>query len=40
MWNITERSLEHQQDLIINFIDFKKAFDKLTVYTDHPCGKF
>jgi len=25
--NITEQSLEHQQDLIINFIDFKKAFD-------------
>jgi len=25
--NITEQSLEHQQDLIINFMDFKKAFD-------------
>ena len=25
--NIIEQSLEHQQDLIINFIDFKKAFD-------------
>jgi len=27
--NITEQSLEHQQDLIINFIDFKKAFDSV-----------
>jgi len=27
--NVTEQSLEHQQDLIINFIDFKKAFDSV-----------
>ena len=27
--NITEQSLEHQQDLIINFINFKKAFDSV-----------
>jgi len=27
--NIIEQSLEHQQDLIINFIDFKKAFDSV-----------
>jgi len=27
--NITKQSLEHQQDLIINFIDFKKAFDSV-----------
>ena len=25
----TEQSLEHQHDLIINFIDFKKAFDSV-----------
>jgi len=25
--NIIEQSLEHQQDLVINFIDFKKTFD-------------
>jgi len=35
--NIIEQSLEHQQDLIINFIDFKKAFD--SVYRP-PCEKF
>jgi len=27
--NIIEQSLEHQQDLIINFIDYKKAFDSV-----------
>ena len=27
--NIIEQSLEHQQDLIINFIYFKKAFDSV-----------
>ena len=27
--NITEQSLDHQQDLVINFIDFKKAFDSV-----------
>jgi len=27
--NIIEQSLEHQQDLIINFIDFRKAFDSV-----------
>jgi len=27
--NIIEQSLEHQQDLIINFVDFKKAFDSV-----------
>jgi len=29
MRNIIEQSLEHQQDLIINFIDLKKAFDSV-----------
>jgi len=27
--NIIEQSLVHQKDLIINFIDFKKAFDSV-----------
>ena len=27
--NIIEQSLEHQKDLVINFIDFKKAFDSV-----------
>ena len=27
--NIIEQSLEHQKDLIINFIDYKKAFDSV-----------
>jgi len=27
--NIIEQRLEHQQDLIINFIDYKKAFDSV-----------
>ena len=27
--NIIEQSLEHQQDLFINFIDFKKTFDSV-----------
>jgi len=27
--SITEQSLEHQQDLILNFINFKKAFDSV-----------
>ena len=27
--NIIKQSLHHQQDLIINFIDFKKAFDSV-----------
>ena len=27
--NIIEQNLEHQQDLIINFIEFKKTFDSV-----------
>jgi len=27
--NIIKQSLEHQKDLVINFIDFKKAFDSV-----------
>ena len=27
--NIIEQSLEHQKNLVINFIDFKKAFDSV-----------
>ena len=27
--NIIEQSLEHQKGLVINFIDFKKAFDSI-----------
>jgi len=27
--NIIEQSLEHQKDLVINFLDFKKAFDSV-----------
>jgi len=27
--NIIEQSLEHQQDLIINLVDFKKPFDSV-----------
>jgi len=37
LWNIIEQSLEHQQDLIINFIDFKKAFD--SVHRPSLCRK-